>query len=198
MKELSPRLTLFVFLYVGILIVIVTGLLVTEEFYDFGDSIYSWDEIESGSIQTHPLDFDVNFARIEMRIDVLHVQDIDVYLVEAPNEQSDDLNDMRIIRSGVYRHDYYEAMNLHWTVDSDELGDGVLLLVVDNTDEGVVPATNESIEVITRFQSTIYPNPLTLPVTWGLIIISIVFFVLIARYYRKLKGKRSIDVQQSI
>lgn len=198
MKDLSPELTLSLFLYCGILIIIITGLLFTHEFSDIGDSIHSIDEIESGSIQTYPIEFDDNIVRFDLRVDVPGVQEIDVYLVDAPDQQSEDMSQMRIIRSGVYRHDFYDAYNLHWTVDTYELGDGVLLLVVDNTDEGVVPASNGSINVITRYQSRVYLNPLFLPPTIGLIIISTVYFGLMVRYLRKIKGKKGVvDTQIS-
>ena len=185
MKDLGPRLTVIVFLYCGVLLVIITGLLITEDFYYFGESIYSHDEIEPGSIQTHPVIIDGYIMRFDLHIDVLRVPDvgIDVYLVEAPDQQSEDMSQMRIIRSGVRRTGH----DLDWTVGNRELGDGVLLLVVDNTDGGEIPATNGPIQVITRCQSTIYQKPLYLPVIIGLIIISIVLFWQMIRYYQRIK-----------
>ena len=178
--------------------IIITGFLITEEFYVFGESIYSHDEIESGSIQTHPVIIDEFILRFDLQINVLGAQEIDVLLVEAPDQQAEDLSQMRIIRSGVYRHDFYVNSNLEWTIDKRELGDGVLLLVIDNTDDGEVPATNETIKVITTCQSTLYQNPIILPPTIGLIIISIVYFGLMVRYLRKIKGKKvEVDSQTS-
>jgi hypothetical protein len=185
MKDLGPRLTVIVFIYFGVLLVIITGLLITEDYYYFGESIYSHDDIEPGSIQTHHVIIDDNIMRFDLHINVLGVPDvgIDVYLVEAPDQQSEDMSQMHIIRSGVRRRGH----DLDWTVGNRELGDGVLLLVVDNTDEGEVPATNATIRVITTCQSTLYQNPLFLPVTIGLILISIVFFWQMIRYYQRIK-----------
>jgi hypothetical protein len=179
-EELNPLQTIIVFLFCGILIIIVMGLLLTHEFSDTGGSLYESDEIESGSIQTYPIEFDDHVQRLEIDVGILNIEEIDMFLAAAPNQRTEDLSEMRILRSGVDRRDH-----IYWTVDTDEVGDGVLLLVTDNTDEGEIPATNGSIRVTTRMQMNVYPSLFSLPLTIGLIIISFVYIGLLVNHIRK-------------
>ena len=194
-KELGPKPTLSVFVICGIIIVIITGLLSTQDFGDIGDSIYSIEDIDSGGIKTHPIYLEDDIDRIDFRIDVLGVDRIDVYLTEAPSHDPEDMSGLRIIRSGVYTSDSNEPYSLHWSVSADRVKGDKLLRIVENTDGGDVPASNGTIHVVTRYQSTVYQEPTSLPQTYGLIIASIAYVGAVIAYYRKSRVRGSPSPQ---